>query len=48
MRFESFMWTVVALILSGSVGWNVSLVVEPTTAGEHFEAKDGNGKYPPD
>ena len=46
MRFESMMWAVLALLLSGGVGWDGGSA-QPVEDTELFEATDGCSIIPP-
>ena len=45
MRFESFLWTVVALFLAATAGQPTT---SPLTTDEQLEAADGGAKIPPE
>ena len=47
MRFESFMWTLLALFLAGGVLVGDLASSEPTETNERFEAMDGTNTIPP-
>jgi len=47
MRFESFLWAALALLLAGSAAWDDTAVLQPFQTDEQFEAKDGGNKIPP-
>jgi hypothetical protein len=46
MRFESLLWLVLAMLLSGGVGWDGGSAQPPQDA-EQFEAADGGTEIPP-
>jgi hypothetical protein len=48
MRFESLMWTVLAMLLAGSAAWDQADSTQPLQTDERLEAKDGGGKVPPE
>ena len=48
MRFESFMWAALAVLLAGGTLWDDGAAVQPTEASIQFDSKDGSGKVPPE
>ena len=47
MRFESFVWAALALLLAGGPVWDVTPAAQPGEGGQQFEAMDGSEKVPP-
>ena len=45
MRFESLLWTLLALLLAGSAG--IDTFASPLQDDGHFEATDGSSQVPP-
>ena len=46
MRFESFLWALIAALLVASAG--VEKGTSPLTTDEQYEAADGGSKIPPE
>jgi hypothetical protein len=47
MRFESFLWVVLSLLLAQVTVWNDNPTFQPEQTEEQFEAKDGGSTMPP-
>lgn len=47
MRFESFIWAVLTLLLAGSAVWDGPADAQDPEPEQQFEALDGPDKIPP-
>jgi hypothetical protein len=47
MRIESFMWTVLALLLAGGAAWDDAAGTQPLQTEEQIEAADSGTSIPP-
>lgn len=47
MRFESLLWTLLAMFLIGGVGWDGDSLVGDVSGGGEYQAADGASEIPP-
>ena len=47
MRFESLLWSLLALFLVAGAGWEEQTLVGGATAGPEFQAADSGSDVPP-